>query len=39
VIDEISLVGTRMFNVIVNMLRSIKHVIGGVDVIITNDFY
>jgi len=39
VIDEISLVGTRMFNFIVNMLRSIKHIIGGVDVIITNDFY
>ncbi len=38
-INEISLVGTRMFNVIVNMLRSIKHVIGGVDVIITNDFH
>jgi hypothetical protein len=43
VIDEISLVGARMFNVINNRLRSIKHIqnkfFGGVDVIITSDFY
>jgi hypothetical protein len=26
VIDEISLVGTIMFNLIINMLRSIKHI-------------
>jgi hypothetical protein len=26
VIDEISFVGTRMFNVIINMLRSIKRI-------------
>jgi hypothetical protein len=42
-IDEISLVGARMFNVINNRLRSIKHIqnqfLGGVDVIITSDFY
>jgi hypothetical protein len=43
VIDEISLVGARMFNVINKRLRSIKHIqnkfFGGVDVIITSDFY
>ncbi len=43
VMDEMSLVGARMFNVIDNRLRSIKHiqnnVFGGVDVIMTNDFY
>jgi hypothetical protein len=39
VIDEISLVGARMFNVIDNKLRSIKHIqnklFGGVYVILT----
>jgi hypothetical protein len=43
VIDEISLVGARMFNVIVNRLRSIKHIqnknFGGVDVIMVGDFF
>jgi hypothetical protein len=43
VIDEISLVGAEMFNVINNRLRSIKHIqnkfFGGVDVIMTCDFY
>ncbi len=43
VIDEISLVGARMFNVISNRLRCIKHIqnklFDGVDVIMTNDFY
>jgi hypothetical protein len=43
VIDEISLVGSRMFNIINNKLRSIKHIqnkkFGGVDVIMTGDFY
>jgi hypothetical protein len=43
VIDEISLVGARMFNVINNRLRSIKHIqnkfFGGVDVIMIGDFY
>jgi hypothetical protein len=43
VIDEISLVGAKMFNVIDNRLRSIKHIqnyfFGGVDVIMINDFY
>jgi hypothetical protein len=43
VIDEISLVGAIMFNVINNRLRSIKHIqnkiFGGVDVIMTSDFY
>jgi len=43
VINEISLVGVKMFNVIDNRLRSIKHIqknfFGGVDVIITSDFY
>ncbi len=42
-IDEISLVGARMFNVIVNRLRSIKHIqnknFGGVDVIMVGDFF
>jgi hypothetical protein len=43
VIDEISLVGAKMFNVIVYWLRSIKHIqnnfFGGVDVIMISDFY
>jgi hypothetical protein len=43
VIDEISLVDVRMFIVINNRLRSIKHIqnnfFGGVDVIMTSDFY
>jgi len=43
VIDEISLVGAKMFNIIDNKLRSIKHIqnkfFGGVDVIMTSDFY
>jgi hypothetical protein len=43
VIDEISLVGARMFNVINNRLNSIKHIqnnfFGGVDVIMISDFY
>jgi hypothetical protein len=43
VIDEISLVGARMFNVIENRLRCIKHIqnnfFGGVDVIKTSDFF
>jgi hypothetical protein len=43
VIEEISLVGARMFNVIDNRLRSIKHIqnifLGGVDVIMTSDCY
>jgi len=43
VINEISFVGVKMFNVINNRLRSIKHIqnnfFGGVDVIITSDFY
>jgi hypothetical protein len=43
VINEISLVGVRMFNVIDNTLKSIKHIpnnfFGGVDVIMTSDFY
>ncbi len=42
-IDEISLVGARMFNVINNRLSSIKHIqnnfFGGVDVIMISDFY
>jgi len=41
-IDEISLVVTKMYNVIDNRLRSIKHIqnifFGGVDVIMTSDF-
>jgi hypothetical protein len=43
VIYEISLVGARMFNVIDNRLRSIKHIqskfFSGVDSIMTVDFY
>jgi hypothetical protein len=43
VIDEISLVGATIFNVINNRLRSIKHIqnkkIGGVDIIMIGDFY
>jgi hypothetical protein len=43
VIDEISLVGARMFNIINNRLRSIKHIqnnfFGGVAVIMIGDFY
>jgi hypothetical protein len=43
VINEISLVGVRVFNVIDNRLRSIKHIqnkfFGGVDVIMISDFY
>jgi hypothetical protein len=43
VIDEISLVGARMYNVIDNRLSSIKHIqnkfFGGVDGIMTCDFY
>jgi len=43
VIDETSLVGARMFNVIDNRLKSIKHIqnkiFGGVDVIMTSDCY
>jgi hypothetical protein len=42
-INEISLVGVRMFNVIDNKLRSIKHIQNNffcdVDVITTSDFY
>ncbi len=42
-IDEMSLIGAKMFNVINNRLRSIKHIqnifLGGVDVIMTCDFY
>jgi hypothetical protein len=43
VINEISLVGARMFNAINNKLRSIKYIqnkfFGGVDVIMASDFY
>ncbi len=43
VIDEISFFGARMFNVINNRLRSIKHIqnklFGGVDFIVIGDFY
>jgi hypothetical protein len=43
VIDEVSFFGARMFNVINNRLRFIKHIqnknFGGVDVIMTSDFY
>jgi hypothetical protein len=43
VIDEISLIGPRMFNVINNRLKSIKHIqnnfFNGVDVIMISDFY
>ncbi len=42
-LNEISLVGARMFNAIENRLRSIIHVqnkfFGGVDIIIIGDFY
>jgi hypothetical protein len=42
-IKEISLVGVRMFNVIDNKLKSIKHILNkflnGMDVILTSDFY
>ncbi len=42
-IDEISLVDVKMFNVINNRIGSIKHIqnnfFGGVDVIMINDFY
>ncbi len=42
-IDEISLINAKIFNVLDNMLRYITHiqnkVFGGVDVIITSDFY
>jgi hypothetical protein len=41
--DEISFVGVRMFNVIDNVLKSIKHIQNnffvGVDVIMTCDFF
>jgi hypothetical protein len=43
IIDEISLDGARMLNVIDNRLKSIKHIqiffLDGVNVIITSDFY
>ncbi len=43
VIDEISLVGAKMLDVINNRLKSIKHIqnkfFDGVDVIMTSDFY
>jgi ATP-dependent DNA helicase PIF1 len=43
VIDEISLVGATIFNIINNRLRSIKHIqnkiFGGVDIIMIGDFY
>jgi aspartate/glutamate racemase len=43
VIDEISLIDAKMFNVIDNTLRSIKHIkkkfFSGVDGIMTCDFY
>jgi hypothetical protein len=42
-IDGISFLNVRMFNVINNRLRSIKHIqnnfFGGVDVIMTSDFF
>jgi hypothetical protein len=42
-IDEISFFGVRLFNVIDNKLRSIKHIqnkkFGGVHVIVIGDFY
>jgi hypothetical protein len=41
--DEISLVGAKIFNVIDNRLKFIKHIqnkfFGGVDVILIGDFY
>jgi hypothetical protein len=43
VINEISIVGARMFNVTDNKLKSMKHIqnkfLGGVDVIMTGNFY
>jgi hypothetical protein len=43
VIDGISIVGAKMFNIIDNKLRSIKHIqnklFGGVDVIMICYFY
>jgi len=43
VIDGISFIGAKMFNVINNRLRSIKHIqnkfFGGVNGIMTYDFY
>jgi hypothetical protein len=43
VINEISLVVASMLNVIDNRLRFVKHIqnkfFGGVDVIMTSDFY
>jgi hypothetical protein len=43
VINEISLVGAKTFNVIHNRLKSIKHIqnkfLGGVDVIMRSDFF
>jgi hypothetical protein len=43
VIDEISFVGARMFDVINSMLRSIKHIqnffLGDLNIIMTCDFY
>jgi len=43
VIDEISLVGAEMFDVVNSRLRFIKHIqnnfFGGVDAIMTGDFY
>ncbi len=42
-INEISLVGVIMLNVIDNILRFVKHIqnkfVNGVDVIMTCDFY
>ncbi len=42
-IDEISLINVKMFNVLNNRLRAIKHIqnkfVGVVDVIIIGDFY
>jgi hypothetical protein len=41
--EQLQLVGVRMFNVMDNRLRYIKHIqnkfFGGVDVIMTSDFY
>jgi hypothetical protein len=43
VINEISFVGAKMFNVVNNRLMSIKHIqnifFDGVDVIMIGDFY
>jgi hypothetical protein len=42
-IDEMSLIGAIMFNVIDNRLRFIKHIqnnfFGGIDLIMTIDFF